>query len=100
MCIRDRDPIIQNLTGSLFSVNIGYIIYAVTYYLAVEVTPIIIISMIIKPERTTRLENDTLDDFDRDNLEELDYAHMHDSCLLYTSPSPRDRQKSRMPSSA
>ena len=27
------------------------------------------------------------------NLEEL-------TCLLYTSPSPRDRQKSRMPSSA
>ena len=26
-------------------------------------------------------------------------AHYH-SCLLYTSPSPRDRQKSRMPSSA
>ena len=24
----------------------------------------------------------------------------HCSCLLYTSPSPRDRQKSRMPSSA
>src|SRR5678809_1716422 len=24
----------------------------------------------------------------------------HKSCLLYTSPSPRDRQKSRMPSSA
>ena len=24
----------------------------------------------------------------------------HDACLLYTSPSPRDRQKSRMPSSA
>ena len=23
-----------------------------------------------------------------------------DGCLLYTSPSPRDRQKSRMPSSA
>ena len=23
-----------------------------------------------------------------------------DNCLLYTSPSPRDRQKSRMPSSA
>ena len=28
-------------------------------------------------------------------------ALMHDQvCLLYTSPSPRDRQKSRMPSSA
>ena len=24
----------------------------------------------------------------------------HEFCLLYTSPSPRDRQKSRMPSSA
>ena len=28
------------------------------------------------------------------------YKYMYDSCLLYTSPSPRDRQKSRMPSSA
>ena len=32
------------------------------------------------------------------------YDKEHDviviSCLLYTSPSPRDRQKSRMPSSA
>ena len=25
---------------------------------------------------------------------------IEDTCLLYTSPSPRDRQKSRMPSSA
>ena len=25
---------------------------------------------------------------------------VHSDCLLYTSPSPRDRQKSRMPSSA
>ena len=28
------------------------------------------------------------------------FKHLMDSCLLYTSPSPRDRQKSRMPSSA
>ena len=27
-------------------------------------------------------------------------AKLYDDCLLYTSPSPRDRQKSRMPSSA
>ena len=27
-------------------------------------------------------------------------AEAYRSCLLYTSPSPRDRQKSRMPSSA
>ena len=31
-------------------------------------------------------------------LERLWGEHIH--CLLYTSPSPRDRQKSRMPSSA
>ena len=29
----------------------------------------------------------------------LDHEHRY-ICLLYTSPSPRDRQKSRMPSSA
>ena len=29
-----------------------------------------------------------------------DEAGSHHLCLLYTSPSPRDRQKSRMPSSA
>ena len=27
-------------------------------------------------------------------------ANAENNCLLYTSPSPRDRQKSRMPSSA
>ena len=30
---------------------------------------------------------------------QLEYTWLR-SCLLYTSPSPRDRQKSRMPSSA
>ena len=28
------------------------------------------------------------------------YTKTANTCLLYTSPSPRDRQKSRMPSSA
>ena len=28
------------------------------------------------------------------------YQDLESCCLLYTSPSPRDRQKSRMPSSA
>ena len=31
--------------------------------------------------------------------DEVDGRH-YNFCLLYTSPSPRDRQKSRMPSSA
>ena len=35
------------------------------------------------------------------NMGEDDWRwHMYDTCLLYTSPSPRDREKSRMPSSA
>ena len=29
-----------------------------------------------------------------------DYPDMNKDCLLYTSPSPRDRTRSRMPSSA
>ena len=33
-------------------------------------------------------------------LHEKDPAQYPRTCLLYTSPSPRDRQKSRMPSSA
>ena len=34
-------------------------------------------------------------------LERIMYINgPHKACLLYTSPSPRDRQKSRMPSSA
>ena len=28
------------------------------------------------------------------------FEEVYQTCLLYTSPSPRDRQKSRMPSSA
>ena len=38
------------------------------------------------------------------SLPDLEYLFVSDNaaypCLLYTSPSPRDRQKSRMPSSA
>ena len=37
---------------------------------------------------------------DRKNLPIPDGWDRVLSCLLYTSPSPRDRQKSRMPSSA
>ena len=33
-------------------------------------------------------------------VERLSFRHLFSHCLLYTSPSPRDRQKSRMPSSA
>ena len=37
---------------------------------------------------------------DLESQEVLSTISKHKICLLYTSPSPRDRQKSRMPSSA
>ena len=36
----------------------------------------------------------------RSSCQEVSTTTIHRPCLLYTSPSPRDRQKSRMPSSA
>ena len=40
-------------------------------------------------------------EFNRNTLADAaDAFALHGACLLYTSPSPRDRQKSRMPSSA
>ena len=39
-------------------------------------------------------------DGDLSNFKYLGAAMNSGTCLLYTSPSPRDRQKSRMPSSA
>ena len=37
---------------------------------------------------------------DRDPNAEVDMEILNDTCLLYTSPSPRDVVPSRMPSSA
>ena len=53
-------------------------------------------------------ENDTDNDFtDEEVAAAIEYLRVKfhiegklKTCLLYTSPSPRDRQKSRMPSSA
>ena len=36
----------------------------------------------------------------RENAEHLGKIETIDTCLLYTSPSPRDKRQSRMPSSA
>ena len=44
--------------------------------------------------------NDLPEYFEIENLEEDRIVDWLGICLLYTSPSPRDRQKSRMPSSA
>ena len=52
-----------------------------------------------EPQRTT-MEQDLRTCFQRDERPALILAGRPGGCLLYTSPSPRDRQKSRMPSSA
>jgi len=41
-------------------------------------------------------EGQTIDE----ELSEIDQLRKQWDCLLYTSPSPRDRTRSRMPSSA
>ena len=54
-----------------------------------------------------------IDKYDKGTIDIFDPEHWHpankpakkeehkeQTCLLYTSPSPRDRQKTRMPSSA
>ena len=50
---------------------------------------------------------DSIEGRSRDVVSGLDWLdsitpilELYEDCLLYTSPSPRDRQKSRMPSSA
>ena len=57
----------------------------------------------LKLEKSNNEQHDALTDYLLRNVggisERMQSIHLY-SCLLYTSPSPRDRQKSRMPSSA
>ena len=65
---------------------------------------IIVFGLVFVPRVIDRVKNNDisrsesrslkLDNFEK-NIDSLPYF-----CLLYTSPSPRDREKSRMPSSA
>ena len=52
------------------------------------------------PENEEVVMHDLIRGEVRVNTSTLDDKVLFKSCLLYTSPSPRDRQKSRMPSSA
>ena len=52
-----------------------------------------------EPMRLLRIERD-LKLQESDWRTNNDYPYDNADCLLYTSPSPRDRQKCRMPSSA
>ena len=55
---------------------------------------------ILKNLEIADVESKAIDQFRRRDYEGASNLILNDICLLYTSPSPRDRQKSRMPSSA
>ena len=50
--------------------------------------------------RTFEIVADSPEDAQNIAFAQLDEDYMISTCLLYTSPSPRDRTRSRMPSSA
>ena len=52
------------------------------------------------PQLNDQEYTDWMHSTDRMTQKTTDLHFTSDTCLLYTSPSPRDRQKSRMPSSA
>ena len=76
------------------------------YILAIYVDDILITS----PDKKflTRIKKKLMERFTMSDLGEVSLIlgmkitrdRVKKTCLLYTSPSPRDRQKSRMPSSA
>ena len=51
-------------------------------------------------ESKVYLHGNHIADVGDDYIRIFDGGWQSNTCLLYTSPSPRDRQKSRMPSSA
>ena len=53
-----------------------------------------------KPVVDINVDDQQVEDRIDDALQYYRDYHFDGTCLLYTSPSPRDRQKSRMPSSA
>ena len=53
-----------------------------------------------KKERKKKVKTDEKTEEEKRRMEERKKRLQQKLCLLYTSPSPRDRQKSRMPSSA
>ena len=51
-------------------------------------------------ERVTRAYGEALDVLDDLFIRDEAHEDAYNACLLYTSPSPRDKRQSRMPSSA
>ena len=52
------------------------------------------------PDVGTQYRSEIFYETEQQKIEATEVLNQFNNCLLYTSPSPRDRQKSRMPSSA
>ena len=73
------------------------------YYSATSIDKVFLFLTDYRDASNTQLENFAPSDNTTRSAGPAPYTYTYNykgSCLLYTSPSPRDRQKSRMPSSA
>ena len=88
----------HDLKEELYTVKFDYV-YSSPLKRALQTANIIIDDKEIIVDE--RLKERSYGDWSAKNKEEVEKLGVHvGCCLLYTSPSPRDRQKSRMPSSA
>ena len=86
---RDKDTILHTTTGNMLSnINLRIQEPGETSFVA------------IRPRINGVQDNPGIVFVQADGTQALRLVTNFNSCLLYTSPSPRDRQKSRMPSSA
>ena len=90
-----KNPFVQSL---LFSVTIVAIIWAV--HIITTLTETTLTHWGIYPRELDGLQGIITAPLVHGSWEHLVSNSVPLFCLLYTSPSPRDRQKSRMPSSA
>ena len=103
--IKDQLAGIAALIAAIVAIGGGFVKYGeiTTKLDAIEAREQVVVdttsietSIAVLEEKVAALEN--VEGVDLSSLE--DGLAQYKTCLLYTSPSPRDRQKSRMPSSA
>ena len=92
----NKDKIILGVVASILGFTISGLVGQPMSYLLIVVSGLILVNIMLALFASYKL-------YDQSNLykpEKLFSKIKFNDCLLYTSPSPRDRQKSRMPSSA
>src|SRR5665811_1240660 len=105
MCIRDRD----NLLSEVFGDCSGYVIYDINKKSVVntkqEIPPLKSVAALLDWVKEWGITDLIVHRIDKSLVSFFSDTKINlfigvPICLLYTSPSPRDRTRSRMPSSA